>query len=86
VDQLPRLLAQPGQHPRLGDADRHRGHAQGGGDGGRVLALRSLTPNERPRETGFTARVAFSPDGRYLAANNWDGSVNVWDGGPPADE
>lgn len=27
---------------------------------------------------GFTARVAFSPDGRTLAANAWDGTINRW--------
>jgi hypothetical protein len=34
---------------------------------------------------GFTARVAFSPDGRSLATNDWDAIVTVWDGGERAE-
>ncbi len=28
---------------------------------------------------GFNARVVFSPDGRFLAANEWDATVTIWD-------
>lgn len=30
---------------------------------------------------GYTPRVVFSSDGRRLAANNWDGTVSIWDAG-----
>ena len=31
---------------------------------------------------GFTARLAFSPDGTRLASNDWDGTVTIWDATP----
>jgi len=42
--------------------------------------LRSLV-DDRLSDYGFTARVIFSPDGRRLAANVWNGFINVWEGG-----
>jgi len=49
----------------------------GKGGMGIVYVLPRLT-SPPPGDYGFVARVAFSPDGRYLAANNWDGTINVW--------
>src|SRR5262249_16840024 len=34
----------------------------------------------RTSDNGFNPRVVWSPDGRRLAATNWDHSVAVWDG------
>ncbi|MXV83024.1 hypothetical protein F4X88_21740 [Candidatus Poribacteria bacterium] len=30
-------------------------------------------------ERGLVSSVAFSPDGRFLAAGNWDGDIKIWD-------
>ena len=43
-----------------------------------VLTLRAAPP--RPTDFGTNAAVAWSHDGRWLAASNWDGSVGIWDG------
>jgi WD40 repeat protein len=32
--------------------------------------------------TPATTCLAFSPDGRWLVSTNWDGSLNLWNGGP----
>jgi WD40 repeat protein len=42
-----------------------------------VLILRGAPP--RHSDNGFNPRVAWSPDGRFLAASNWDLSVSIWD-------
>ena len=39
--------------------------------------LRGARP--RSSDNGFNPRVVWSPDGRRLAASNWDLSVSVWD-------
>jgi WD40 repeat protein len=42
-----------------------------------LFTLRSLAP-ARPLAYSFPARVTFSRDGQRIAANNWDGSFNLW--------
>jgi hypothetical protein len=32
---------------------------------------------------GFNPTLAWSPDGRWLASSNWDGSISIWDGAGP---
>jgi WD40 repeat protein len=60
---------------RLWDAE-----PPGGQRGQNVLTLRGLgAPGSGHYD--FTARVVFSPDGRRLAANDWDGTVTIWDAG-----
>ena len=39
--------------------------------------LRTLAASTSPR--GWTVKMVFRPDGRLLAAANWDGNVIVWD-------
>jgi hypothetical protein len=46
--------------------------------GGVVLALRGAPPHAA--DNGYNPQVCWSPDGRRLAASNWDHSVCVWDG------
>ncbi|MFO0844117.1 MAG: hypothetical protein U0797_17235 [Gemmataceae bacterium] len=46
-------------------------------EGLEVIRLRGAPP--RPSDGGFSPRVAWSGDGRRLAASNWDQSVTVWD-------
>ncbi|MET9559693.1 nSTAND1 domain-containing NTPase [Streptomyces tauricus] len=56
--------------------------------GGRVLAtnhgqfldLRTRRITRRVLTPGVTTTIAFSPDGRYLAAGDESGQVTVWDG------
>ncbi len=43
-----------------------------------ILALRGSPP--RPTDLASNAALAWSPNGRWLAAVNWDGSVALWDG------
>jgi WD40 repeat protein len=42
-----------------------------------VLLLRGAPP--RTGDNGFNPRVAWSPDGRFLAASSWNLSVSIWD-------
>jgi WD40 repeat protein len=30
-------------------------------------------------EKRYNAKVATSPDGRQIAATNWDGTISIWD-------
>ncbi len=46
--------------------------------GQELLTLRGAPP--RPNDGGFNPALAWSPDGRRLAASNWDGSISVWEG------
>jgi tetratricopeptide (TPR) repeat protein len=48
------------------------------GTGKGILTLRGAPP--RATDSGSNATLAWSHDGRWLAATNWDGSVAVWDG------
>lgn len=43
-----------------------------------VLTLRGSPP--RPTDLASNATLTWSPDGRWLAAVNWNGSVALWDG------
>jgi WD40 repeat protein len=45
--------------------------------GQEMLTLRGAP--QRPSDNGFNPLIAFSPDGRRLAALNWDQSIAVWD-------
>jgi WD40 repeat protein len=45
-----------------------------------VLTLRGAPL--RSSDNGFNPRVAFSPDGNWLAASNWNDTVSVWDARP----
>jgi WD40 repeat protein len=45
--------------------------------GSPVLALRGAPP--RPKDVGFNPKIAWSPDGRRLAASNWNGTASIWD-------
>jgi WD40 repeat protein len=45
-----------------------------------ILTLRGSPP--RPADLASNATLAWSHDGRWLAAVNWDGTVAVWDGEP----
>jgi WD40 repeat protein len=55
---------------RLWDADT----------GQTALTLRGLGP-PGSGHYNLTARVVFGPDGRRLAANDWEGTVTIWDVG-----
>jgi hypothetical protein len=46
--------------------------------GHEVFTLPNLAP-WRPDNYEYQARVAFRPDGKQIAANNWDASISMWD-------
>jgi serine/threonine-protein kinase len=46
--------------------------------GNEVFTLPNLAPR-RPDNYEYLARVAFRPDGKQIAANNWDASISMWD-------
>ena len=47
-------------------------------DGREILSLRGAP--SRPFDGGFNPLIAWSPDGRRIAALNWDQSVSIWNG------
>jgi eukaryotic-like serine/threonine-protein kinase len=49
-----------------------------------VLTLRGAP--QRYGDPPFNARIVFHPDGRRLAAANWNESISVWDAPMPSDE
>jgi WD40 repeat protein len=60
--------------------------AAGGDDGGtRVLDLKNMKPETKPKELGGSIKdvsvgnLMFSPNGRWLVTGNRDGIVRVWD-------
>lgn len=66
-----RRLAAAGRAVRVKLWDASTGHE--------LLTLQSASkPGSGPY--GFTARMAFSLDGRYPATNDWNGTVTIWDG------
>jgi WD40 repeat protein len=62
---------------RLAAASRTRVRVWDVTTGQMLLVLSGAPP--RPGDNGFNPRVTWSADGRLLAANNWDGSVSIWD-------
>jgi WD40 repeat protein len=61
---------------RLAGVDREEVKVWDVAAGKEVLTLRGAPP--RPGDNGINVALAWSPDGRWLAATNWDGSVAVW--------
>jgi WD40 repeat protein/serine/threonine protein kinase len=61
---------------RLAGVDREEVKVWDVAAGKEVLTLRGAPP--RPSDNGINVALAWSPDGRWLAATNWDGSVAVW--------
>jgi WD40 repeat protein len=51
--------------------------------GHEVLTLRGAP--QRHWDPAFNPRVLFSPDGKRLAATNWDETISVWEADAPAD-
>jgi WD40 repeat protein len=89
------LHAQPLQGPwfrlafspdgrRLAGVDREQVRLWDVQAGKELLTLRGAPA--RPYDGGFNPALAWSLDGRRLAAGNWDGSTSVWEGteGDPA--
>jgi tetratricopeptide (TPR) repeat protein len=63
---------------RLAGVDREQVRLWDVQAGQELLTLRGAPP--RPADGGFNPALAWSPDGRRLAASNWDGSISVWEG------
>jgi WD40 repeat protein/tetratricopeptide (TPR) repeat protein len=68
---------------RLAGVDREQVRVWNVRTGEEVLTLRGAPP--RPYDTGDNPALTWSPDGRWLASSNWDGSVSAWDGAPAED-
>jgi WD40 repeat protein len=62
---------------RLAGANRTEVSVWDVSEGQQVLAVSGARP--RAGDAAFNPRVAWSGDGRFLAASNWDHSVSVWD-------
>jgi serine/threonine protein kinase/WD40 repeat protein len=62
---------------RLAGVDREQVKVWHVPAGKEVLTLRGAGP--RPSDNGFNPALAWSPDGRWLAATTWEGGVAVWD-------
>jgi WD40 repeat protein/serine/threonine protein kinase/tetratricopeptide (TPR) repeat protein len=77
VGQWYRLAFSPDGR-RLAAVDRQQVKVWDVASGKEVLTLRGLPP--RPTDGGFNPTLAWSPDGRWLAATNYEGGVDVWDG------
>ena len=69
---------------RLAGVDREQVIVWDVSTGQEVLLLRGAGP--RPGDGGFNPALAWSADGRQLAAGNWDGSVSIWDATPSEGE
>jgi WD40 repeat protein len=68
-------------HPdgsRLAGVTRGRVQVWDVPSGQTVVTLRGA--EQRPHDNGFNPRVARSPDGRRLAASQWNRTVSVWTG------
>jgi WD40 repeat protein len=65
---------------RLAGADRDQVRLWDAGSGDEVLDLGGVPP--RPSDDGYNPQLAWSPDGRRLAAIRGRGHVAVWDAGP----
>jgi WD40 repeat protein len=65
---------------RLAGADRDQVKLWDVASGQEVLLLRGARP--RSMDGGFNPQLAWSADGRRLAAVNWDATIAVWDAGP----
>jgi hypothetical protein len=61
----------------LAAVDRERVELWHVASGQELLLLRGAPP--RSWDPGFSPKVAWSADGRRLAATNWDASVSLWD-------
>jgi WD40 repeat protein len=61
----------------LAAVDRERVKLWHVASGQELLLLRGAPP--RSWDPGFSPKVAWSADGRRLAATNWDASVSLWD-------
>jgi WD40 repeat protein/serine/threonine protein kinase len=66
---------------RLAGASREAVLIWDAATGQEVLTLRGAP--KRSSDNGFNPRVAWSLNGNWLAAGNWDNSVTVWDARPP---
>jgi WD40 repeat protein/tetratricopeptide (TPR) repeat protein len=63
---------------RLAGADREEVKVWDVRSGDEVLTLHGVP---RTHDNGFNQVLAWSPDGRWLAAMNWTGRITAWDGG-----